>query len=440
MGKRTHVPKPVQWLEGLLLYPQHFQQTRRYWQQIINESAQRANPYFWGVNYCVFDQTDLSAFIVRVAELQAMMPDGTFVEVSEKEPLTLDLERKKDVLSKPLKIHLCVPKEHDTSANPKDEMPRYNIVDGDQHYHVDENTGDNPVLLPKMQPALMLLAGDTVPIRYTSLPLCEVVVRDGVLMMTSFHYPTPTLTPELVNVLQKEIQEIRRYCVYFVERLQSPLAFEGNALLDRYRKFYEALVTTLPSLEALVQNEGTHPCAMYQELCRTLGFLMCLGSAQMPPRVRAYDHANIQQSLQDVLQLIHERVNSLEKPAFTIPFSLDSGVFFLKLEERWLKDGFFVLSVHPDCAQDEAAVKSWVEGALMISKSQVPQSQMKRVLGAKREIIDQEDSLGLVYIPGRILVRVDVDPSCVEEGEEFCMVNLSRVHTPPHNVYLCVRD
>src|SRR4051812_16657060 len=69
----------VLWGEGLFLRPQHFQRQDLYHESRLAELSRSVHPYLWGVRTLKFDTEALSAGILRITELSAILPDGEFI-------------------------------------------------------------------------------------------------------------------------------------------------------------------------------------------------------------------------------------------------------------------------------------------------------------------------------------------------------------------------
>src|SRR5262249_33848997 len=72
----------VEWFEGMLLAPQHFQLMNARVDSLVAWQTLSAAPFSWGVRRLVFDQGLLPAGVLRVLALDAILPDGTAVSYS----------------------------------------------------------------------------------------------------------------------------------------------------------------------------------------------------------------------------------------------------------------------------------------------------------------------------------------------------------------------
>src|SRR5262249_6140627 len=85
------IPDLIQWHEGLLLTPQHFQQLSQRTESLVQALPSWYVPFYWGVRRFEYDRTALTAGVLTVRELDAVMPDGLHVFATDRDNLQLDL-------------------------------------------------------------------------------------------------------------------------------------------------------------------------------------------------------------------------------------------------------------------------------------------------------------------------------------------------------------
>src|SRR6202000_957120 len=101
----------VEWFEGMLLSPQHFQLMSARVDSLVAWQTLAAAPFSWGVRRLVLDTGLLPTGLLRILALAAIMPDGTAVsyaaEAAEHGRLELSLEPFAEQLAKgPLDFYL----------------------------------------------------------------------------------------------------------------------------------------------------------------------------------------------------------------------------------------------------------------------------------------------------------------------------------------------
>src|SRR5712692_2660396 len=69
------IPDAIQWHEGLLLTPQHFQQLSSRHEALVQYSTSLVAPFCWGVRRFDHHAISLPAGKLRVLELEGVMPD-----------------------------------------------------------------------------------------------------------------------------------------------------------------------------------------------------------------------------------------------------------------------------------------------------------------------------------------------------------------------------
>ena len=79
MTRVNELPESIAWYEGMLLWPQHFQQLTRRQEARLHFHALAIAPYHWGVRELHFDRVMLVRGMLRVIELEAILPDGLVV-------------------------------------------------------------------------------------------------------------------------------------------------------------------------------------------------------------------------------------------------------------------------------------------------------------------------------------------------------------------------
>ena len=118
----------------------------------------------------------LTQGVLRVAELEAVLPDGLVVsrELDDAEPLELDLAASGAELAggRAAMVHLAVPVRRSGVSPLQGEFPRYRSIDGGPV--VDESSGEGDVDIPRLRPCPVLLLGEAPPLRYSAIPIARV--------------------------------------------------------------------------------------------------------------------------------------------------------------------------------------------------------------------------------------------------------------------------
>ena len=76
MNKNTAKYDLIQWHEGMLLAPHHFQNQDARIENLLFFHLSHLCPFFWGVKHLVIDENMLGSGRVRVSRIEGTMPDG----------------------------------------------------------------------------------------------------------------------------------------------------------------------------------------------------------------------------------------------------------------------------------------------------------------------------------------------------------------------------
>src|SRR5262245_39200548 len=185
------IPDLIQWHEGLLLTPQHFQQLSSRVESLIQALPTWYVPHYWGVRSFDYDATDFTAGILTVRHLDAVMPDGLHVTVGgDRQGLQLDLRPLAATFRHgPTLVHVAMPLANGPAQA---AMNRFASYEGEPV--VDETTGEGSVSIPRLRPQLSLIAAAQPPARFTSFPLIEVRCEGETFLPTPFVPPTLHVT------------------------------------------------------------------------------------------------------------------------------------------------------------------------------------------------------------------------------------------------------
>ncbi len=428
MEKTFKIVDPVQWHEGMLLYPQHYQQMRLEYQQLSLCYLSMSTPFYWGVRYLQLDEAAFTSGVIRVQEILAVMPDGSIVkkEANEQKRIELDINEYKDQLEeKSMMIHLAVVKRHEDSANSEGDFPRYESVEGKAV--PDENTGESPISVPRLSLKVSLFPGDDISSRYASFPLMRVRFKDDAFVMEDFIPPFTTIRRDgpIGKLLGDVVKSLRKRVSYLSERLQAPATQDTAPIIDQYKKTYDIIVSRLLGLEALLFAEISHPFMAYRELSIAAGVFCSLSKGHMPPIFDPYNHNDLRATFTPVISFVNRMLDLVRNASISMPFTLSDRLFEKKMQAEWLHTGYLVLGLKISSDISPKMAADWMKAAVIASESVAESAREKRVLGASREIVEQVADMGLTMSRGRLLVKVRIDPEYIKAGEKLQIFNLS---------------
>lgn len=443
MGMGAHeIPESIQWHEGLLLTPQHFQQLSLRNEALLQYSAGVIAPFYWGVRYFKVDPTSLVSGILRILDLEAVMPDCLVVShgLRRDDELHVDLTPYVDEMKeRPMPVYLAVA-ARETNALTKSDLARYNSLEGDPV--IDENTGDGQLRIPRLRPRLSLLVTEKPSKKYVSFPLAKVIYKNGSFALTDFIPPTPMVAVQspLGIMCAMAARRVREKAMYLTEQASSPSSGTGMRLDLETRSLIRSLVAALPCFEALLYTGVSHPFQIYLALCSMMGHLAVLGKGLVPPVLAPYDHDDLRTTFEQVINFIFRMIDEGATSAYRLyPFHYRDGFYELTFDATWMNKQL-VIGIKGQTGMSERDVMNWGRECLIGSERKLQSMRENRILGARREQIERADEL--VPPRGAVLFSLRAEPEFVEPNGILQIFNKS-VHNGaprPSEIVLYVRN
>jgi type VI secretion system protein ImpJ len=416
------IPEAVQWHEGMLLAPQHFQQSAARIEMLLQYSALLLGPYCWGVRRLALDTKLLPAGKFRVLDLEAVMPDGSVVShhPRDEDELMGDLAPFADEMRQsPVVVHLTLPAR--SAGDVRGALPRYRALEGDPV--PDLNTGEGELRVPRLRPRLGLIIGKTPPPKYLSLPLAEIRFVDEAFTLTDYIPPTmavPLRSP-LGELCGRVAMRLRQKALYVSEQMRAPSVVLEMSLLTEHRDRIQALVGELPRFEATLSTGVAHPLSLFLSLCSLAGQLAILGDGLLPPVFAPYNHSNPVASFQEVVAFVNRMLDQgIPETYQAHPFQYKDGVYALAFQSEWAKRRL-VLGMRASVGVTEKEMRVWGEECLIGSASLIPSLRDKRILGVTRQYAERDPEL--IAVRGVILFTLEDVIEFIKPGDVLQVLN-----------------
>jgi type VI secretion system protein ImpJ len=431
------IPPAINWHEGMLLAPQHFQQSEQRHESLTTYHASAISPFHWGIMDLKIDRPRLVDGTLKILSLEAVMPDGLAVSFGEsdtdkiavsyyqneaeekkKEILELDLEPYKSKMEGgPITIHLAVASQKMGVSYFKGDIDRHESFEGIPI--IDENTGDNEIAIPRLKPKLKLLSEDESLVNYVSFPIAEITFENQKYGLTDFVFPA--LSVPLRFALGEKCtaiaRKIREKAEYLSEQVNAPSSKTGMPLVLETKTMINNMVSSLPYYEAVLNTGKAHPYSVYLALCSLAGSLAGLSKDLVPPSFDPYDHNNLKDTYNQVIKYIDDLISEgVQEKYSTIPFKFqkDLNSFTLDLKSDWMSKELF-FSVRGSGGASEKELTDWVEKSWIGSESKIPTIREKRVRGAKREQLERDKDI--VPMRGVVLFKLTADLEFIEPDQ-----------------------
>lgn len=430
----------IQWHEGMLLAPQHFQQWDLRQQQLLHLHISHSHPFHWGVLRLEVDPVLLPTGIVRLNLCDAILPDGTLIQydITKHPPLELDITSHQSLLEQEdWTLYLAMPQY--VAGQPMTSGPHASFMSVEDEGTGDLNVTDNVIRIPRLIPKLQLILGQTPPARVNSIPLMKVAFNDESYYQRPYQPPCFRFAIDntIHNRCQRLAQRIREKISSLSEKWQGQI---GSALVQETAHLLRPLIQILPSFEGVTQTRQYHPFQLYQLLCGVVGQMGTLRLDQPPPVIPAYDHHQIANSLEPLLDYVENIFKDIERDISTIPFDMDGRFFFLELSPAYLKtDGLFI-GVRCRGEMTEAELEDWMMGAIIACDSALETVKMRRVTGAERRLLKNQELVDI--LPGRsnLIFRIENAASFIHAYEKLNIFNMGDTpHKRPTDITLYLR-
>lgn len=413
------LPDAVLWHEGMLLAPQHFQQSDLRGEELLHYRLLAAAPFAWGVRRLRVDRGLLAQGTFRITELEAVLPDGIVatVRADRDRPLQASLADHEEAARRgELTVHLAVPAARSEGEPFAGGLTRFDRIEGE--LVPDDNTGDGEISIPRLRPRLTLIAGPAAPDKYVSLPLARPEFRDGAFAPGAFIPPLLAVDPAaepsapLAARCARTAGRMREKALFFADRLA---ARPGDAAAAELRSAVRALVAPLPRLDALVTVRMASPLDLYLALCDTAGVLAGL-EGRVPPAFAPYDHLDLNATFTPVLAFC-DGVLDARQEAFTgLPFEWIDGRFQATPPAFPPAGQPLLVGVRAGAVGDPAAA-TWMDECRIASASRMASLLDRRIRGAVRRRVQPTGDLALAAGAGVALYAVEADPEFITPGE-----------------------
>ncbi len=386
----------IQWHEGMLLSPQHFQQEAARVDSLMSSQLLRSQPRAWGIASLSVSEAALASQQFEVEQLEAILPDGTLVSWPNglSRPLRLDLKPFAEQLEQgTLPVYLAL-------------ASRRGLPDGERLGRFeplvfapieDEVSNAEPVDVPRLAYSLQLFAGDRPPSTLVSFQIASLEAEGGLIRPGSF---IPALlqlsaSPSLLKRIEN-LSALIRSRAHFLARLASAQA-DPQRTADRQVQLHRlhCLVQGLPALEQLVSAPDADPLFAFRTLCSLIAPLSELRPAQLPEPPPLLEQANPGPGFTALLTRLEDAVSEISQDYREVRFETTAEGFRLKLRPEWLEHRL-VLGVQGSQLEQAA---DWIDTALIGLEDLMPDLRARRVLGLRRHRIAAAEELGLKPLP-----------------------------------------
>ncbi len=423
-------PERIQWHEGMLLSPQHFQQESARIDALLAWHGLIANPYAWGVRRLEIDQGLLATGLLRVTALDVVMPDGTAVVFTAGKlggVLEFDLLPLAESLEQaPMGVYLTMGRVR--SMRDPGQPSRFRGV---QAASVEDEVSEAlPVDVPRMCANLALTAGEVPPSVVLYLQLLT-VQKDNEVFKLGAYMPALLEVPQgsaLRSRAQMLAGQMRSKAAFLAKQTAAPSSrLEDRLAMLEQRERLGHLSAMLPLLEAVLRSPVLMPYALYLALCSQLGGLSMLRPGAVPFMPAPWNHTDPWSVFEPLLASIEDSVGEVSQDWRTQVFGFKDGVFSLDMDSSWLGKTLVIGLRGPS----ERELVNWMAGAVVGSETVWTSLSDRRVLGASRKRIEDAPDLGVRSSVGYTLFSIEVSNETIVAGQALVISNSNESRSSP---------
>jgi type VI secretion system protein ImpJ len=271
----------IQWHEGMLLAPQHFQQESARVDALVAWHALAAQPHAWGVRRLVIDEARLAGGLLRISLLEAILPNGAAVcydaATAQGATLELDLAGQADAMAQgavPVYLVLGTVRSLRLPGQPSTFRPVASALVDDE---VSEALAEE---VPRMAANLALVAGQAPGAAWVAMQLMT-LQKENEIVQRGQYWPAQLEIDAASSIGQrarKLAAHLRAKAVFLARQSGANAArLEDRVAMFEQRMYLASVGLHLPLLEATLDAPSVPPLALYLALCAQLGTLAAPG-------------------------------------------------------------------------------------------------------------------------------------------------------------------
>jgi type VI secretion system protein ImpJ len=431
-----HLPELIEWHEGMLLTPQHFQELTARSELLTHLMYSCCAAYGWGVLDLKLDENALGSGVLRLLRVEAVLPDGLLVLAGAEHDAELVFDLNK-ITGARARIYLAAPS--DSAVFQRSDYGRYQGVILGENLTADGVSEAAPVAIPRLRPRLKLVGDEADLVGTTSIPLVEFAKRGTVFTQTG--YIPPLLRIGQGSPISDLCAKIRKHVRNKATELARNLSPGAKSADLAAVCELQWLVSSLPFLEAVLSSDQLHPFPLYLALVSLAGNVAYLSHARVPPVLTPYRHHELRASFEEVAGFIQlamaegfvdrwvrveftltgsaERKAGTGQPVRELWYEIAPGIEAVLGAKTDLKAPYLGLMLRASAGMSTEALIDWGQSCLLATADMISDLEVSRSLGATCEWVSVLDDL--VPDADSVLFRVKNDPRWIQPGKPLIL-------------------
>ena len=426
MSALNPLHQPVQWFEGMLLSPQHFQQHDLYVEELMFHQLQRTTPFFYGLMSLTFDLSELSANKVVVTSVHAVMPDGTVVDYDQGSPIpgsqsehqdfslryTLD-----DQIGDKAFLYLAVAKRSAGNNNGAEEkLKRFDSYNAGKVSDLFD--GNNQVDIVRLRTKLQLLTEGELSENYSYFPILKLSkTSNGKFTVLDYTPPQLAFAPlanralnqtDLWHEVEHRIAMLRLRASERLNHLKHQVA-DGSAINYHQKMDLHYVTKCLPGLKIMLNSRKCHPFDVYVALVDLISSMAIMQDEILPRDYKDYKHNDIYNVLKPLLEDIDVVLTKMALNFNVQSFEKDDSNVFTYAFSQWPDSNQFMLAFKLSAGVSRKQLESWIKAAFICSDDKRTALMGERLMGGHRQHVTRFAEIDLVESDDELLYVVTKD-------------------------------
>ncbi|WP_277374737.1 type VI secretion system baseplate subunit TssK [Pseudomonas sp. AA-38] len=388
------LPDAVCWHEGMQLLPQHFQLQALRAEVLAAHFAQAGNPWFWGVSQLEIDPAALSAGLVRIQALEAILPDGLPVSLQPGSGTTLELDvgpAAAAAANAQVTLYLAVnPLGRSGQVLPL--QGRLQSVVGDAVPDLASGEYPEPILV--WRPHLRLVT-ESERVDSVCLPLLRVAKEAGGFVRQPYAPPAPQVLPQ--SLLGQAVAELcargREKCQFLAGRLRQAEQAGNADDIEELRRQLAALWARLPEVEAALNSRVASPQTLHGLLAGMAGTWCALDAASGVPPFAPLDYLELKRGFDEVIQWLHQALDKVRVGYRCLPFEAIAQGFAIRLPDTQARRQRLVVGLRMPAGTGQQDAQDWLSHAVIASEPHVTTLSRQRMNGLAHQPMSRSEQV-----------------------------------------------
>lgn len=304
----------VIWLEGMVLSPQHLQQSDLLADSSVNARLQVLSPFYYGLASLEIDRDALNNGFLALRDCSGIFPDGTHFSAPRQDPLPdqRPFETFFPANKETLGVNLVLPALQISGSNfthkgVETKPARYSGMTKEVY---DANFGGNAKDLVFGRQTLRILFDGESANGFQTLKICE-LIRDSQsrIVPSEIYFPT-AVRAVAIHGLMSQLKKLMDSCTQKSNYLMSQRAQKSTGVAQFNAESFtnylllSAINTSLPEIIHFNHHPFAHPEVLFRRLLSFAGALISFGQDVKVADMPKYVHGDLQSCFRPLFQLL----------------------------------------------------------------------------------------------------------------------------------------